>query len=169
MNNLNLYWNKEQIKEIKIFLEKFNLVINDDSQLIILQDAFTHSSYTQDKHISISYDYTRLAFLGDALIGKIISTYLFFNTNWDKGDMSIYMQGKVSNEKFTMIAKKYKFENFILVGKSYKFNSPDKNKPIEDSIYSDMFEALAAAIFLTFGEKILENFLIKILFKQTKG
>ena len=63
----------EQTKSLSQLLKKFGISPND---LSIYQTAFTHSSVHGDKGSNCD-DYERLEFLGDAVIGAVIS-YLAF-------------------------------------------------------------------------------------------
>ena len=141
----------------KIINYKFNKVS-------LLEEALTHSSY-QKKKLSIkNKNYERLEFLGDRILGFIISDLIFKKfQNFQEGELSILFQ-KYTNAKFlSNVAKSLDLNKFVNVQKG---DSLEK----KDSIMSDLVESIIAAIYidsnlenarLFIKNKILNNFKIK--------
>ena len=129
----------------KILNIKFN---NTD----LLLQAVTHKSYNS------KINYEMLEFLGDRVLGLIISNKLF----------SLYPDEKVGvlDKKFSNLVNKnicyqvgikLKLNEFILIG-----NSKKKILNIENKIISDACESIIAAIYLDKGFKIVNEFVLRI-------
>ena len=133
-----------------------------DSEL--LNEALTHSSIKKNiKHKKV-FNYERLEFLGDRILGFIISDLLFKKfPDFQEGDLSTLFQ-KYTNTKFlSKVAIRLNLNKFVVVQKG---DSLEK----KDSIMSDLIESIIAAIYidsnldnarLFIENKILNNLKIK--------
>ena len=70
----------------------------------LLNIALTHSSIK-----STHYNYERFEFLGDSIIGFVVSDYLINNTNFDEGRSTIIKSKYVSRKNLAEGIKKSKF------------------------------------------------------------
>ena len=107
----------------------------------ILENAFTHQSYTNENG---SESYERLEFLGDAVAGLIVSTELYRNfPEMDEGRLTRLRSKIVSNETESARLRPYKLGQYMRFGKS------GKNDGLESStaVLSDLFEAIVGAIY----------------------
>ena len=114
----------------------------------LLDEALTHSSIkTNNKHKKV-FNYERLEFLGDRILGFVISDLIFKKfPNFQEGDLSILFQ-KYTNTKFlSNIAISLNLNKFVIVQKG---DSLEK----KDSIMSDLIESIIAAIYI---DSNLEN------------
>lgn len=110
-----------------------------DKDLITL--AFTHKSYNYE------LNYERLEFLGDSVIGAIVSEYLYLNfKSLFEGELSRRRAIIVSLENLYKIAEHLNIAEFILYinGKHEENMKEQKNKRIIGNVY----EAVIGAIFL---------------------
>jgi ribonuclease-3 len=109
-----------------------------DKTLIKL--AFTHKSADNFKN------YERMEFLGDAVIGAIVSEYLYLNFNdLNEGELSRHRAALVNLDALYDMAEKIKISEFILKEKDNGKDAPDiKNKRIKSNVY----EAVIGAVFL---------------------
>lgn len=118
--------------------------------------AFTHSSYNSmqgTKH----HDYERLEFLGDGLVGSIVSTLIYFShPTMQEGDMSILKASFVRRDSEASYALKLGLEEMIIVGKSYQDS-------LHPSVLEDVFEAFVGAIIVDQGLEWASHFLIDLL------
>ena len=138
-----------------------------DSEL--LNEALTHSSIKKNiKHKKV-FNYERLEFLGDRILGFIISDMLFKKfPDFQEGDLSILFQ-KYTNTKFlSKAAIRLNLNKFVVVQKG---DSLEK----KDSIMSDLIESIIASIYidsnldnarLFIENKILNNLKIKHIFDK---
>lgn len=105
----------------------------NDKNLITL--AFTHKSYNYE------LNYERLEFLGDSIIGAIVSEYLYLNfEDLSEGELSRRRSIIVSLENIYRIAEHLNISEFILMENMEE----QKNKRIIGNVY----EAIIGAIFL---------------------
>ncbi len=117
----------------------------------ILIKSLTHKSFNSNNN------YEKLEFLGDRVLGLIISkTLLEIFPNDDEGRLDKKLASLVNRKKCCEISKKLNLENFIVTG-----NIPSKKNKIEDKIISDACEALIGAIYLDQGLSSAEKFILK--------
>ena len=108
----------------------------------LLDEALTHSSIkTNNKHKKI-FNYERLEFLGDRILGFVISDLIFKKfPNFQEGDLSILFQ-KYTNTKFlSNVAISLNLNKFVVVQKGDALEK-------KDSIMSDLIESIIAAIYI---------------------
>jgi ribonuclease-3 len=98
-----------------------------------LQAAFTHPSKNQ------YINYQRLEFLGDALVKKMLFSYIFthYSEIQDKGIVSPRMDQLVSEETQASVAVRLNISQHIFT-----------DTAVTSSVLSDVLEAMTAAIFL---------------------
>ena len=108
----------------------------------LLDEALTHSSIkTNNKHKKV-FNYERLEFLGDRILGFVISDLIFKKfPNFQEGELSILFQ-KYTNTKFlSNVAISLNLNKFVAVQKG---DSLEK----KNSIMSDLIESIIAAIYI---------------------
>lgn len=152
---------KELIKLLQN--EFFNLSPKSQQGLVLYDQALTHRSYAKemrDKNIECQ-DNERLEFLGNFVLGFIVSEFLYNEFEYSEGEMTKRME-IVSDAKLTDIIRKKRIgleQGIILLGKG---RSTSKNI-LEGSILACAFEALIGAIYLDQGlektKEIVLNFL----------
>ena len=137
---------------MKVKINKLEKILNIKfNNTDLLLQAITHKSYNS------KINYEMLEFLGDRVLGLIISNKLF----------SLYPDEKVGvlDKKFSNLVNKnicyqvgikLKLNEFILIG-----NSKKKIFNIENKIISDACESIIAAIYLDKGFKITNEFVLK--------
>ncbi len=129
----------------KILNIKFN---NTD----LLIQAVTHKSYNS------KINYEMLEFLGDRVLGLIISNKLFALYPDEKvGVLDKRFSNLVNKNTCYQVGVKLKLNEFILIG-----NSKKKIINIENKIISDVCESIIASIYLDKGFKIANEFVLKI-------
>src|SRR5574344_1114427 len=97
--------------------------------------AFTHSSCNGMSGIRHD-DYERLEFLGDALIGMVVSELCFvYHPEMEQGDLSILKAEFIKTASEAEYARKMDFPRFVRVGVS--FRSPVSEA---DNLLEDIFE-----------------------------
>ena len=134
--------------KISKFEKKINIKFKNINLLI---KSLTHKSYD-----SINNN-EKLEFLGDRVLGLIISKKLFEIYPKDKeGTLDKKLASLVNKQKCFEVAKSLELERFVFVG-----NTTKRNK-IENKIISDCCEALIGAIYLDQGLNVVEKFILKI-------
>ena len=135
---------------IKISLLEKKIGINFKDKKLLIK-SLTHKSFNS------SNNYEKLEFLGDRVLGLIISKTLLEIFPEDKeGSLDKKLASLVNRKKCCEISKKLNLENFIVTG-----NARSKKNIIEDKIISDACEALIGAIFLDQGLSSVEKFILK--------
>ncbi|MDC0215710.1 ribonuclease III [Candidatus Pelagibacter sp.] len=128
-------------KKIKINFKDKNL----------LQKSLTHKSFSSD------YNNEKLEFLGDRVLGLVISKNLLeIFPDVNEGVLDKKLASLVNRKKCYEISKKFDLENFISIN-----NPSKKNYKIENKIISDACESLIGAIFIDQGLNEVEKFIIK--------
>ena len=134
-----------KIKELQKIL-KINFKNKD-----LIEQAITHKSYNQKNN------YEKLEFLGDRVLGLIISKKLLEIYSHEKeGVLDKKLASLVNKTKCFEVAKSLELEKFVFVG-----NNRKKILKIENKIVSDCCEALIGAIYLDQGLNIAEKFILK--------
>ena len=176
-NNNNILVTKECITK---FLKKggITLPIKD---LNLYQKAFTHKSYSiqtnqehisKNKHLTMAskpdncvelqpFSYERLEFLGDSILGAVVTTYLFkkyFDQN--EGFMTKLKTKLVNTSALYEFATYLGLSKYMLLSNQIEFKNNGRSS---DHLLEDTFEALIGAMYLDFNSQ--NNKISKFKFK----
>ncbi len=111
----------------------------------LLQQALTHSSYSNEDKRPGSENYERLEFLGDAVLELSVSEYLYsHNPDMYEGNMTKLRAALVCEPTLAICAREIGIDQYVLLGKGEEQTGGRSR----DSIISDVFEAVIAAIYL---------------------
>ena len=114
-----------------------------------LKKSITHKSYDQ------SNNYEKLEFLGDRILGFVMSKKLIdLYPDQKEGALDKKLASLVNKNKCLEVAKIIGLEKFILVG-----NKNSKSK-VENKILADSIEALIGAIYYDKGFDTVEKFIL---------
>ena len=114
-----------------------------------LKKSITHKSYNQ------SNNYEKLEFLGDRILGFVISKKLIeLYPEQKEGVLDKKLASLVNKNKCLEVAKIIGLEKFILLG-----NKNSKSK-VENKILADSIEALIGAIYYDGGFDVAEKFIL---------
>jgi ribonuclease-3 len=121
----------------------------------LLVEALTHpSTKRQNKNFK---DYQRLEFLGDKILGFVISEYIFTKyQSWDEGMMSRKHSYLVSGMVCHKVACDLNLEKYII---TYG-NQEDETGKLSKNILENVVEALIGAIFLDSGMDRAKKFIL---------
>ena len=108
----------------------------------LLLNALTHTSYAHENKVEHN---ERLEFLGDAILGAVISRILFERyPKADEGTLSSYRDYLVCESTLSRIARRLSLGELLRLGKGeIKHGGWDKS-----SILADATEAIVAAVYL---------------------
>ena len=116
-----------------------------------LKKAITHKSYDSLNN------YEKLEFLGDRVLGLVISKKLIeLYPDQKEGVLDKRLASLVNKNRCHEVAKNIGLEKFILIG-----NKSNKSK-IENKILSDCIEALIGAIYYDKGFEFSEKFILNM-------
>ena len=111
----------------------------------LLSNALTHSSYANEKRIASN---ERLEFLGDSVLGVVISEYIYKRLNGiNEGDLSKLRASIVCETSLFKAAKRIGLDEALRLGNGEE-QTGGRKRP---SIVSDAFEAVIAALYLDDG------------------
>ena len=141
-------------RNIPIIEEKLGYIFRDHSLLAL---AFVHRSYINENRL-VTFHNERLEFLGDAVLGMLISEYLYCHLpSTAEGDLSYLRSRLVEASSCVSYVQSLKVTSYILLGKGERLNDGRGR----DSILADLFEAIIGAIFLDGGLEAAKNFLFR--------
>ncbi len=121
----------------------------------LLKEAFTHSSYSYLKNLNCNNE--RLEFLGDSVLGLIVSDYLFETfPEQPEGVLTNAKAYMVHWETLSTIADFLEIPDFLLVAESDK---QIRNNP---KIKENLFEALIGAMYLDSGLDSVRRWVLDI-------
>lgn len=137
---------------IKEFEERIGYTFKNKEYI---QIALTHSSFANE-HKQFKYN-ERLEFLGDSVLGLVVSDYLF-NVRKDlpEGKLTKFRANVVCEESLSRVARKLDIGKFLFLGKGEKICG-GRNR---DSILADATEAIIAAIYLDGGLEHARKFIL---------
>ena len=115
---------------------------------LLLKQAITHSSYTNEQKINKYGHYERLEFLGDAVLELVSSEFLFtLHKEKTEGELTKMRASMVCDPSLAFCAKDLELGEFMLLGKGEE-STGGRGR---DSITSDAMEAVIGAIYLDGG------------------
>jgi ribonuclease-3 len=118
----------------------------------LLKKALTHTSCKTD----YNWSNERLEFLGDAILGMMISEHLFKTfTSYSEGELTKIKSVVVSQVTLAKVGNRLNLKQFVSVGKGLN----DRNT-FPRSLLANVFEALIAAIYLDGGHDAACNFIM---------
>ena len=127
----------------------------------LLRNCFIHASYANEH--KGEKDFERLEFLGDSVLGFVVSEFLYKKLDVDEGDMTSFKQGLVSKQPLSLATKRLGLDKFIIT-------SDTMQGKITDAICENLFESLIAGIYLDGGieeaKKFIYNNLIERICKK---
>jgi ribonuclease III len=116
--------------------------------------AFTHRSASVVLENGRQVNNERLEFLGDAILGAVVTDYLFKEfPHYNEGDLTKLRSKIVNREFMNSLAQKIGIDTFII--------SQPKGMPQRKHIYGNTLEALIGSIFLDKGFRKTRKFISK--------
>jgi ribonuclease-3 len=126
----------------------------------LLLAALTHASIAENRLASNE----RLEFLGDAILGMVVCEYLYHTfPNFLEGDLTRIKSVVVSRESCAKFSKEMGLEDCLIVGKGMSSNSE-----VPASLMADVFESLAAAIYLDDGNAPARDFIHRYIISEVE-
>ena len=102
----------------------------------LLLRAFTHKSYRGELS---SENNERLEFLGDSVLGFIVSDYLYHQGKGkrNEGKMTVQKQGLVSTKPLAQAMRELDLHEYLLLGDGLSFGGPQ-----DDRLLENLYEAI---------------------------
>ncbi|MDY6853369.1 MAG: ribonuclease III [Thermodesulfobacteriota bacterium] len=157
---------KARIKKLKKFQSAFSYKFRD---LNLLNHAFTHRSYVNEKKDESIQDNERLELLGDAVLDVVITHLLMARfPQYTEGDLSKARASIVNEQRLSAVAKEMRLGDYLLLSKGEE----QTNGREKDSILAATFEAIVASMYLDRGFKkvfrVIERKFSRILSEEDK-
>lgn len=134
---------------IDVFAEKWGIAEGDP----LLRQAFTHRSASSD----VLPSYERLEYLGDAVVRLWTAAKLFAGTSEDGAakDLNRREQVMVNRTSLAAAARQLGLTTMVIAGKA----EIEDGRTSDDRIAEELFEAVAAVIYLRCGWDVLDTYL----------
>lgn len=128
--------------------------------------ALTHDSYSNERG---GESYERLEFLGDAILEFVVCDHVYRDTGLTEGDMTDYKQDKVANRMISERILRHgpDIDGILRVGGGHR--APDGSAVVEENMRADSFEALVAAVYLTYGMGEAERVIGETVLRDEPG
>ena len=118
------------------------------SDITLLQNALSHSSYANERYHDSLKSNERLEFLGDSILGMIVAEHLYRNfPNRPEGELTRMRADMVCEQALALIAEKIHLGDHLLLGHGETQSGGKKRA----SILADAVESVIAACFLDGG------------------
>ena len=145
---------KELERHILEIEQKIDYVFKDKSLLL---NAFVHRSFLNEHRATVHAHNERLEFLGDSVLGLIISEHLYhLLPTHPEGQLSQLRSKIVDAVSCAYYLQKLALADYILLGRGEKLGE-GKSKT---SILADAFEAIIGSIYVDGGETAARSFIL---------
>lgn len=119
----------------------------------LLREALTHASGAEHRVASNE----RLEFLGDAILGAVVCERLYKEfPDYLEGELTRIKSIVVSRQTCARISSQMGLEDVLILGKGMT-----THPTLPDSLLSDVFESLVAAIYLDGGDAAVRKFILR--------
>ncbi|GFI16601.1 MAG: ribonuclease III [Lachnospiraceae bacterium] len=153
-------YRQEELKELE------NKIGYEFKEKVLLLQALTHSSFSNEQKINRYKNYERLEFLGDAVL-ELLSSRFFFETypEMSEGQMTRMRSSMVCEPALAFCARDLSLGKYILLGKGEEATGGRGR----DSIISDVMEAVIGAIYLDGGIEEADKFVKKYILSDLEN
>lgn len=126
----------------------------------LLQQALTHSSFSNEQKINKSGNYERLEFLGDAVLELVSSDFLYHdNPDLPEGQLTRMRASMVCEPALAFCARDLELHEYIRLGKGEEMTGGRHR----DSIISDVMEAVIGSLYLDGGFETAHDFIHRFI------
>lgn len=123
----------------------------------LIATAFVHRSYVNENK-AIHEHNERLEFLGDSVLGLVVSDFLFKSLPaTPEGELSALRSRLIDASSCNQYLQQLGVESFLLLGKGERYNEGRGR----ETILADLFEAIVGAIFLDGGFQAAQDFILR--------
>ena len=144
--------------EDRLFLKSLKNIIGlQPDNIFLYKLAFKHRSAAQQQINGLRICNERLEYLGDAILSAIVADYLFKKFPYkDEGFLTEMRSKMVSRDNLNKLSDKLSLKIFI---------EHSDNSTLNKSALGDTFEALIGAIYLDFGYKKTQKWVVDRIIK----
>ena len=143
--------------DLSELIEKLGITFNSTA---LLKQALIHRSYLNESRLPGFGSNERLEFLGDAILGMLISEELFRRfPDFQEGELTRLRSQIVRQETLAKAAKTLGIGSYLYLSRGERKLGDSNNS----AILSGAFEALICAIYLDQGEESCRSFILTAL------
>jgi ribonuclease III len=136
--------------------ERLGIVLREPEAI---RQAFVHSSYHNENPSLGTGHNERLEFLGDAVIGLIVSQFLYDRyPDEDEGFLTARRASLVNRDALAAVALGLGLDRYILLGRG----EAEAGGATRPSLLAAAFEAVAGALFLSEGLETTRGWLLRV-------
>lgn len=149
-------------RPIKELLTKMGIKTQNET---LYEEALTHSSHNAINTPGQHFDYERLEFLGDSLVGFVVGQLCYrLHPEMSEGDLSVLKSQFIRTEFEGGLGLELGLGDYVQVGPSY---TADPKKSL--SLMEDIFESFTGALYLDKGFDVANEFLISLYYERIKN
>jgi len=139
--------------KLKDFEKRLGIKFRDKN---LLKTAFIHRSYLNEHPAENLPNNERLEFLGDAVLGMVVSEHLYKNyPTHPEGDLTNFRSSLVNAKALSTAAASLEIGNYLFLSKGEEATGGRSRQ----YILANTFEALVGAIFLDQGAEVAKKFI----------
>lgn len=158
MNFIRKIITSRSSQDKKFYRELKKILGFSPKNLLFYKKAFVHRSKKELSKIGNPQNYERLEFLGDAMLGAVIASYLFKKVpSGDEGYLTQMRSKIVSREHLNELGRDLNLIRFV--------KSKVSKSKFGENINGNVFEALVGAIYCDKGYKYCKKFVYKRVIK----
>ncbi|HEY8496821.1 MAG TPA: ribonuclease III [Limnochordales bacterium] len=121
-------------------------------------EAFTHPSFTHEQPAPQPPHNQRLEFLGDAVVGLVVAHELWRRyPHLPEGELTRRRAAVVNSRALADAARRLGLGQWLRVGRGEELTGGRER----ESALSDLFEAVAGALFIAYGLPVARDFVLK--------
>ena len=148
---------KSRLEQLKQFSKKLHVPLGDGQ---LLNEALTHKSYTHERKMNPSYNNEKLEFLGDSVLGLVVSQHVFETyPGVTEGGLSKVKSVVVSAQVLSEKAGNFGLGDYILIGKGEE----KSGGRARTSLLADALEAVIGAVYLESGLAAAKKLVLSLL------
>jgi len=156
---------KDKRNEILKYIKIFGIVPTEIKNQNLLLQAFIHKSFAAD-YKNLTDHNERLEFIGDAILGAIISKLLYIqHPEMSEAELTLYKIALVREETLAKVAREIHLDKMLFLSKGEEKSEWRK----KDVIISDWLEALIGYIYIDLWVEKTEKFITKYIYPQIKN
>jgi ribonuclease III len=126
----------------------------------LLRQALVHRSFLNEQGGSALDSYERMEFLGDAVLGLVISAELYRRLpHLSEGHMTRGRAALVCRETLAQVARRLDLGRHLMLGKGEESTGGRQR----DSILAAVFESVVAAVYLDQGQETAAHFIVRVM------
>jgi ribonuclease-3 len=143
--------------------ERLGIALRDPESI---RQAFVHSSYFNENQQLVTGHNERLEFLGDAVIGLVVTRLLYERyPDDDEGLLTARRAGLVNRDALARMALRTGMDRYLLLGRG-ESEGGGANRP---SLLAALFEAVAGAVYLAEGLPATRRWLLHLFGEVLDG